>query len=298
MDEQNPTTQPQQPIDQNLHQSDLNIQPKRNWYKYGFLGLFSVISIILVIFGLRFINQKNNFSPPNQIGLLIPPQNNNVISVTSIPPNKQPTTINTFKTFNDSRLEGMKFNYDPIMWNARFFNNNDEEIMNEFKNAAPGTILREIGGSGKLFIYYTVELAQGGGISLFGNGDVVNLTDTIARVKIQGEYLYGSQKNLVLFDKSPEEKNFLLKTCDDGPNPVIDETGCAYIKSGQAIGYVNQPAFNYSFKLKRNIPLKEFGFGELESVVEDKERLIVVISYQGNKPEDADMIINQIGINH
>lgn len=50
--------------DQEIHSSS------RNWYKYGFWGIFGILLIIVILFGLRLYGQTHNYSPPNQIGFL------------------------------------------------------------------------------------------------------------------------------------------------------------------------------------------------------------------------------------
>lgn len=262
---------------------------KTDPWKYLATGLTVVLVALIAYY---FISTRHQAL--NNTATIIPSPVPTMTSATN------PTETQTIKTFEDSRLEGMKFTYDPSRWDVIQFSGKDQAIINELKFVGSGILLRDKHSNDKLIMEYTLPFGMEGGIHLVTQDSIVKLSSNLIREKFKDTnmYNYGLSNVLILFTSSPKDYEQFLAACKTerekpGEQPeLLDTQDCNDLESKKAIGFLEFPTFNYSLHFKNLV-----GFKDINTAWEnepDKGYVIVEISYQGSNPTYADDIVQQI----
>jgi hypothetical protein len=197
--------------------------------------------------------------------------------------------------FSDSSVQGLEFNYDSSIWDVRKFGINDSVVRKDPGYEGSGILMTNKRTGGNLLFMYTLAFGVGGGWSPFTGTELVKVSDDWARLTASSKdkqiYYYGFYSIPVFFSSSKAGFDEATKFCDqilsnEDVYPILSKEQCLGIRNGSIIGYVPQPQFSRSLKLKRLVPLAQININwENDSYIEqtkiDDGFLIIEIRYYG-----------------
>jgi hypothetical protein len=298
--ENNNSSRDTSPLDQKTDLQQLPTQsqePKKGFpSKYLLLGIAAVLLIVASVGATYFLMNRDSETLITQ-----DPEQSNSVSPTSAAPTTSPDT-STLVAFTDQNIEGMTFQYDPLVWElTKITSKNIDEVPKGFNKVfgESGVLMKEKNSDGVLFMKYGYEVGRGGATGAIYKDHIKKLSKT-TRIKINDNnyYIYGlNNPDLYdIFSEEPESKENYTAMCSpdyEGYMGISDEV-CADLESGEVIGFFGDPTFSWSLRLNR--------IGETTDIWDDvsylgelkPDTVIIETQYMGTNPENADAIVTQL----